>query len=230
MRHLRHGILALGFSLALSLPALADPGDGGMVYYSPGFQLINTEPLNSQIPGYQPVNSLFWGQGGGLVLAYHRFMLGAEFHSLFGQLTQNNTDSLRVEGAYGLLHLGYAVFASSRFQFFPYVGIGPGLVNLYGSDNLSSLLQVSQGSNQQVNQLQGASLLLDFGVAGNVILPMSPENTEDQRGPAIGLRLGYLVPVTSTAWQSNRLPVSGGPELMPGGFYLKLTAGFGSFQ
>ena len=230
MRHLRYGLLGMALSLALSLPALAEPGDGGLIYYAPGFELINTEALNTQIPGYAPVNSFFWGQGGGLVMSYHRFMLGAEFHSLFGQLSQNSTDSLRVEGSYGLIHLGYAVFASSRFQLFPYVGVGPGLMNVYGSDNLTSLLNVSQGSNQQINNMQGASILLDFGVAGNVVLPMSPENGEDQRGPALGLRLGYLLPVTQTAWQSNRLPVTGGPELAPGGFYLKLTAGFGSFQ
>lgn len=227
--------LISSFILALSLPApaaLAAAGDSGIIYYSPGIQFLNPAPLNSSLTpqGYKALDGFFWSQGGGLMLSYRRFMLGAEFHALSGQLTQSGSESLNMEASYGLFQLGYIAASSNRFQVYPYVGIGPGLATLHSSQPLNGLLNMSQGSNDRLQMAQGLSWLLDLGAGGNFIIPMSPDNAEDQRGLVLGLRLGYLLPLGGTSWQSNRLPVSGGPDLNPGGFYTRLSLGFGAAE
>lgn len=226
--------VALGALLLISglLPARAQSAEnGGMVYYTVGGNLLNPSALNTQLQpaGYQSFDSWSWGQGIGLYGVFKRVMVGLEYQSLFGQLVSQNQDYLRLDGSYATLDAGYMVIATPTFQVYPYIGIGRGLMNLRGSQTLNGPLGVSQGSNQNLNTVSAGSWLLDFGLGANLTLPMST-GSSDPRGPAASLRAGYLLPLGTTEWSSNQLPVSGGPALSPGGFYLRLMLGFGGLQ
>lgn len=226
-RMLMTGILA---GLLTSAPALAD--EGGLFYYSGGGNLLNLTPLNAVIQpqGYKGYDGWNWGQGVGVYGVVQRFLIGAEYQSLWGQLSASGQENLKLEGGYGLLQLGYVAVASSTFQFYPYIGIGPGSITLRSSKPLNGLLSISQGSNSNLLTATGNSLLVDLGLGANLTVPMSPGNTSDTRGPSVSLRAGYLFSITSTQWSSNELPVTGGPALNPGGFYARLMIGFGAYQ
>lgn len=222
---------ALIVGLSLSLPLNAQADDGGMVYYSVGGNLLNPKALNdlTATQAYNNFGSWTWGQGVGFYGVYHRFLFGLEYQSLFGQLSKGGQDSMRLDGNYGLLQLGYLVLGTSGFQVYPYLGIGPGFTNLRSSQPLNQLLSMSQGSNQSLTQVNGSSWLLDLGLGANLTIPMSPENPGDPRGLSLGLRAGYLLGLGNTQWSANELPVSGGPNMNPGGFYARLMIGFGSY-
>ena len=223
-------ILPLAVLLAGTAPASAD--DGGMLYYSVGGHLLDTSALNSQIQtaGYKGFDNWTWGQGAGFYGIFKRVLVGLEFQSLFGQLSQSAEESLRLDGSYGMLQLGYAAVATPRFQVYPYIGLGYGAMNLRSSQALNSLLAVSQGSNQNLNALTAGNWLLDLGLGTTLTLPMSPDNPGDARGPSAALRAGWLFALGQTQWSGNDLPVKGGPALSPGGFYLRLMIGFGGYQ
>lgn len=226
-RMLLTGILA---GLLTSAPAFAD--EGGLFYYSGGGNLLNPAPLNTLIQpqGYKAYDSWTWGQGLGVYGVVQRFLVGAEYQALWGQLSASGQESLKLEGGYGLFQLGYLAVASPTFQFYPYIGIGPGSITLRSSKPLNGLLSISQGSNNTMLTATANSLLLDLGLGANLIVPMSPGNTSDSRGPSVSLRAGYLFSITSSQWSSNELPVTGGPALNPGGFYARLMIGFGAYQ
>jgi hypothetical protein len=221
------GLMAL---CGLGLAQAAQAEEGGMVYYSAGGNLINPAPLNTLISaqGYKAYDSWNWGQGIGLYGIFQRFLVGAEYQSLFGQLSSSGQESLKLEGSYGLFQLGYVVAGASTFQIYPYVGIGPGFVTLRSSQALNGMLSMTQGSNANLLSASGMSWLLDLGVGANVTVPMSTGS--DARGPSVSLRAGYLLTLGGTQWSSNELPVTGGPALNPGGPYVRLMVGFGGYQ
>lgn len=228
-------ILTALLSMTLGGTALAQeatPGSGGMIYYAPGGNLLTPAPLNTAIQGsgYAPYGGLFAAQGGGILLAAQRVLIGGEYQGLFGQMSTSGQESLRLDGGYGLLHLGYLAWSSPTFQFYPVIGVGYGGATLRGSQTLNNLLSLSQGSNTDLRTVHSQSWLLDLGLGAQVTLPMSPDNAEDQRGPVIGLRGGWLLPLGSVQWSANELPVQGGPALTAGGPYLRLILGFGAFQ
>ncbi|MEZ0368173.1 MAG: hypothetical protein ACAI44_03690, partial [Candidatus Sericytochromatia bacterium] len=175
-------------------------------------------------------DSWTWGQGLGMYAVFQRFLIGVEYQTMWGQLSRSGQESLRVDGAYGLLQAGYLAVSTPAFQVYPYLGIGRGGIGLRSSQSLNSLLSVSQGSNQNLNSLNASGWLLDLGLGANFTVPMSPENGSDARGPSASLRAGYLLPLGNPEWTANELPVSGGPALNPGGLYVRLMLGFGGLQ
>jgi len=229
------GFVTLCTSAALlcTLPAPVQAADSGLIfYYSGGGNFLQTEPLHQilQTEGFADLNSAFWGQGFGAYGVVERVILGGEYQSLWGQTTRSEQELLNLSAHYTIFHLGYALVSTPQFQVYPYIGAGWGQMQLSSSQNLNSLLGMSQGSNPYLGQAQSHSWLLDLGLGLNGTFPMGPANAQDQRGPALGLRAGYLLPLNAASWSSHELPVSGGPNLHPGGFYLRLTAGFGAYQ
>lgn len=142
---LRRGLGASAFALALCAlqpvnPAQAEPGDGGLIYLSSGVRFVDTAPLTASVPAGQSLpgtpGGVFWDNGFGVLATVNRFLVGAEYHSLWGQLQQSEGRALRMDGNYGLLHLGYLAVATPRAQVFPYLGIGPGRVGLSSTESL----------------------------------------------------------------------------------------------
>lgn len=224
-------VMTLALALTgLAAPALAD--DGGMVYYSVGGNLLNQSVLNTAIAAdsYAGFDGWTWGQGAGLYGVFRRFLVGGELQSFWGQLRTGGSESMRIDGGYGLFQFGYVAVANPSFQLYPYLGIGWGGMSLHASQKLNTLLSVSQGSNDQIRVLNGGNLLLDLGLGINYTVPMSPENGGDARGPSLGLRAGWLFAPGQTTWTSNELPVTGGPNAGPGGFYVRAMLGFGGYQ
>lgn len=205
--------------------------DGGMIFYSVGGNLLNPSALNTAIQsaGYKGFDSWTWGQGVGLYGVFKRVVVGLEYQSLFGQIITQNQEAMKLDGSYLLLNAGYMAIATPVFQLYPYIGIGRGAMNVRSSQSLNTLLSVSQGSNQNLDFLSAGSWLLDLGVGANLVLPMTSGGS-DSRGPAAALKAGYLLSLGNSDWSSNQLPVSGGPALSPGGFYVRLQVGFGGIQ
>lgn len=229
--HLSAALLTTFILLAgFGAPARAAE-DGGMIFYSLGGNLVNPSPLNTAIQsaGYKGFDSWTWGQGVGLYGVFKRVLVGLEYQSLFGQIITQSQDSMKLDGSYLMLNAGYMAIATPVFQLYPYLGIGRGAMNVRSSQNLNSLLSLSQGSNQNLDFVSAGSWLLDLGVGANVVLPMTPGGS-DSRGPAASLKAGYMFALGNTDWSANQLPVSGGPALNPGGFYLRLQLGFGGIQ
>lgn len=230
LSHLTSSLAAL---LVLAFcPSAPAAEDGGLLFYSGGGNLLSPAALNPLIQptGYKALDSWSWGQGIGMYGVFKRVMIGLEYQSLFGQLTRNGQEAMKLDGSYSLLQAGYMVVATPAFQVYPYLGIGRGSMNLRSSQALNSLLSVSQGSNQNLNSLTAGNWLLDLGLGANLILPMTPGNTSDARGPALALRAGYLLPLGNSEWSANELPVTGGPLMSPGGLYFRLMLGFGGLQ
>lgn len=227
------------FSAMLSLgsqPAQADSGDGGLIYWSSGARFLDVAPLAQSVAEGQSLpgtpGGVFWDNGLGVMATVSRFMVGLEYHSLWGQLQQSQNQSLRIDGNYGLLHLGYMAVATPRAQIFPYLGIGPGRIGLNSSTSLNTLMGLSQGDRQDLYAAEGLSWLLDIGAGANFVFPLSTGGSSgDLRGSALGLRAGYLFSLGETQWGANRLPAQGGPTgLNVGGWYINATMGFGGFR
>lgn len=224
--------LSLGLNLNCHQSVRAEPGSGGMIYYNLGTQWLNTQSLNQSLTssGYAKSNPLFISQGGGFSGMYQNYLVGLEYQSLFGQTVSKGQESLGISAHYGLLQLGYLLIATPRFQFYPYLGTGLGQLQIYSTESLSNVLNVSQGSSPHLGRIQGQTWLLDFGLGAHVILPMSPNNTKDARGPALGFRMGYLWQPLQAVWQHNELPMQGPQNLSTDGFYLRLQLGFGGYK
>lgn len=220
------GLLATLFSA----PATAKDS-GILFYYSGGGNFLNTAPLNTALEGvgFESLNGAFWGQGVGAYGVYERVLFGGEYQSLWGQTTLAEPEAIHLAGQYSLFHLGYMLAATPELQFYPYIGLGWGGVQLSSSQNLGSVLSMSQGSTPHLGQAISHSWLMDVGLGLNGIAPLG-RGAEDSRGPALGLRAGYLFPLGAADWYSQQLPVQGGPNLHPGGFYLRLMLGFGAYQ
>lgn len=235
-RGLGLGALALGLWAGSGMSAQAEPGDGGLVYLSTGARFIDTAPLSASVPAGQSLpgtpGGVFWDNGFGVLATVNRFLVGAEYHSLWGQLQQSEGRALRMDGNYGLLHLGYLAVATPRLQVFPYLGIGPGRVGLSSTESLSTLVGLTQGERQDIYTAEGLSWLLDVGAGANVVFPLSAQaNATDLRGSSLGLRAGYLFALGNTQWGSHQLPAQGGPSgLNVGGWYIQATLGFGGFR
>lgn len=207
-------------------------GGGGIFYYSVNLQGLNPESLNQSLSaaGYPELGDLYWGQGGGFAGMFQKYLLGVEYQSLFGQTLKKDQEALSLEGDYALLHLGYLLVATPALQVYPYLGTGLGRLKLHSTESLSSLLSVSQGSTPHIGQSEGLSWLLDLGLGAHFILPMSPQNQGDARGPALTVRTGYLWQPLGTVWQHNRLPMQGPQDLHSDGFYFRLGLGFGGYR
>lgn len=220
--------------LAASLSLLAQPTEakdsGILFYYSGGGNFIDTAPLNTSLDsGFKDLNGAFWGQGVGAYGIYERVLFGGEYQSLWGQTTLAETESLHLSAQYTLFHLGYILAGSPQFQVYPYLGLGWGNMQLSSSQDLGELLNMSLGSSPHLGQVSSHNWLLDLGLGLNATLPLS-QGAEDSRGPSLGLRAGYLLPLGTADWYSQHLPVQGGSNLHPGGFYLRLMLGFGAYQ
>jgi len=239
-KKVKHGVL-FGLSCLISgytlnfnalQNAQANEHSGGIIYYNLGTQWLNTNSLNQNLKSnaYSQSESLFWGQGGGINGIYNNFLVGLEHQSLFGQTTTKEQESLGISANYSLFQLGYLVLASSRFQLYPYIGIGSGQIQLYSTESLDKILPVSQGSTPHLGRIQSQSWLFDFGLGSNFIVPMSPTNKSDSRGLALGLKAGYLWQPFASSWEHNQLPMQGPEKLNLEGFYLKLQMGFGGYK
>ncbi len=227
-------LLAIGISFtAFTCPTLAK-GDGGLIYLSSGARFMDVAPLTQAVTSGNTLpgtpSGLFWDNGVGALATVNQFLVGFEYHSLWGQLLQDNTRAFNIDGNYALLHLGYAAVATPQAQIYPYIGIGPGRIGLRSTGSLHDSLNIRQGEREDIYRAEGLSWVMDFGVGANYIFPLS-RGGNDQRGSALGLRAGYLWSVNATQWGVNQLPAQGGPAgLSVGGWYLNATLGFGGFR
>lgn len=222
---------ALCFSFSVQ-PCQAEEHGGGLIYYDLGSQWLDTSGLNQSLSqdGYSDLGSVYFSQGGGVHAIFRNFLVGLEYQSLLGQVSQSSQESLKLSAHYFLLDAGYVVLGTPAFQLYSYVGTGLGQVQLNSSRSLSEVLDLSQGSNPYLGQISSQDWLVDLGLGANVILPMSPNNASDARGPALSLRAGYLWQPLASQWQAQELPVTGDPGISSGGFYLRLALGFGGYR
>lgn len=222
------------FALAMCAPG-AEPVDAqwfkGAGYVSGGITGTATSELDEQLAaqGYPNFGRRAVAISvGAYATVANRLILGGEWTGLIKGEQEHEGRTMWLGGGYGTLGVGYAVDVSSRVRVYPRLGVGAGGLGLSfeSAEETVGFDEVLTDPDTEADLTRGfqPSLTRGYGVmdlgAGAEFLP-----ARNGRGMLIGLRLGYVIAPSSTRWELNKRPVSGGPSASMAGPYIRLLIG-----
>lgn len=183
--------------------------------------------LNSQLKqaGFVPLSGVFVARGAGFYTIFPKARLATlfNFSSYSGTRTEGNSSSW-VRGSTAGTSLGLVIRNTDRVQLIPYAGV---VYSWFGT-RLSKLVPgnttVSGYLNGPANQQHLAlnQFLVNLGL--HLVKPSLGRGALAQK-LLVGVRAGYLTPLTSPSWTTNSTPLGGGPSANAGGLYAHLIFG-----
>jgi opacity protein-like surface antigen len=200
---------------------------GGRGFFMIGAQWLDLDELNGRLvdAGYDEVDETFVTLGGGGYLIRNSFLIGGEGHGALSTSgsTTGNQFRTTVGGGYGMLNVGYAVFAEGGTLVYPMVGLGGGglLVNIE-ERSTPDFDDVLDDPRRGVN-LTNSQLLASVGLGIDHVF-----GGFGRGGLGVGLRAGWLFAPVEGDWAFGRSDVAGGPDAGFTGPFVRLSIGGGS--
>jgi hypothetical protein len=165
-------------------------------------------------------------------------LIGAEGYAAIGDRVTSGTDrQVRAIGGGGFVELGYALVDRPHARLFPLLGLGGVGVMLdlqdpYGlgigpnvNDPQFVDVMVNPGRRAQVS---AGGLALLFGGGAEVIVGrrMTAARRRDA-GLLLGVRAGYTYTTVRSDWMLYHQQITGGPDAVGGGWFVRFTVGAG---
>ena len=239
LRPAARGVLALIVTLiaqrsahAQNVGAGSQPSFGALML-STGMAMMSVDALNARMTSSQFAglsnDAVSYGVSGRF--AYSRALIGAEFNrSAYGEEGLNNGRTDDLSSVQGAITVGYAVLSTTHLSIFPEVGAGLGMVNVVLRDRNGVQSAAVEPSFDEIAQTPGPestlsakALLYSFGGGADYLI--APRGA--RKGVVFGLRAGVLASPNRAIWTRGGQSVSAGPDVGPGGRYLRLMVGLG---
>lgn len=193
-------------------------------FFAIGANATDLGPLNTRLSGagYPSFPSeLFAIGGGGYGVVGGRLLLGGEGYGLIAPSRGFQGRSVSVGGGYGLFTVGYRLRPASQLVVYPQVGVGGGGLSVeIGSVGADQFDDVLDDPNREAT-LEKGSVLVSLGAG----LEYRFATADDPGGIHLGLRAGYLLSPYNTDWTLGENQLSGGPDAMLSGPYVRLLLG-----
>lgn len=197
---------------------------GGVGFFTPGIHFTNTSGLNKSlsdygIPGFSGTAYSFGGAGGGIM---NNFYIGGEGHGMDFVPGKNNKYNTELSSGYGLLNVGYIIYAKKSFVLYPILGIGSGGNTLKiqsvtePNDDFEEILSSNNTT------LKSSYFMINAAINGDFFIG------KGRSGLAIGWSLGYFFSLPKSHWEHQNNPVNNIETFQTDGFYFRIKIGGGS--
>jgi hypothetical protein len=208
--------------------AISEALYGGAAFFMGGGIFTNQKPINDAFAarGYPQVSSSLVTLGSGGYFRINRLLLGGEGYWTVKRSSSSPTFDTSVSGGMGFLDVGYIVGRWGNLALFPMLALGGGGITY-------TVVPKGSGSFDQVldTPTRGASLTTG-GFIGQLMIGTdylfnSSTKPDEVRGPLLGVRIGYALPLTHGGWSLFGSNVDGGPSVSLGGPFVRLVFGGG---
>ena len=164
-----------------------------------------------------------------------RFIIGGEGNAYTGQsVSSSGGREVRAVGGGAFFNLGYALLERPKVRAYPFVGVG-GLMTTFRVDQASGTGLGPQNNSPGFGQvlqspgrrsvMSAGGLGLEFG-AGVDFVPFMRHTSKGMYGLLLGVRAGYqYVPVRSDWKLYNEVTLTGGPDNIANGFFVRFSIG-----
>lgn len=230
-------VLAVWFSFTTTFAqdTLAFPEDdgpkkvsGGLGYALGNFGMKDVDALNSFIGQGIALRGNNFAMGGGGAVMVRSVMLGGEGASYFKQKASLSDQDLTYEAGWGRFYMGYVLLGKKGILLYPKVGIGgyKESITLHHHTAPASMDSVFLGTYTGTTVVK-KGVLMSFGL-GFDWMPGFDEAAGS--GIVLGVDAGYHLALSEKGWQAYKSTLSGGPSIVPTGFYASLRIGFGGWN
>lgn len=189
---------------------------------APGLSDLNTQLKQA---GFLPLSGVQFSRGAGFYTIFPKARLATMFNfvSYSGTNTESNRSSW-VRGSTAGTSLGLVIRNNDRLQLIPNAGV---VYSWFGT----RVSKLASGSSAVDGYLNGPAdqlyigkeqFLLNFGI--HIAKPGLARRGLAQK-LLVGVRAGYLTPLTQSKWKTNYSTLNGGPTTNPGGAYVHLIIG-----
>ncbi|MEO8562164.1 MAG: hypothetical protein ABI601_08830 [bacterium] len=203
------------------------------VLLTTGMTTMSVDPLNARMTSNQFAglsnDAVSYGASG--YFSYGRALLGAELHRIaYGEEGLNNgrTDDLR--SMQGMLDVGYAVVSTRSLSVFPLLGVGLGRVDVALRDRNGTRSALAEPSFDEIARTPGPESVLSakvllYSIGGGADYLVTPRGASV--GIVLGVRAGVQTSPNRAVWTRDGQSVAAGPDVGPGGRYVRITVGIG---
>lgn len=242
MRFLRFRILALAVAMwaGLTGTAWAAFGDGrsprgGKGYFTIGWTQLDVDPLNDALAprGYTRFSGNALSLGGAGHTQFGRFVLGGQGQGSLVRSRQANLPSgpfrTRLRSGAGFVDLGAIALQTRRFTLTPLVGLGGGATVLQAIDLGTNSFDAATDDPRLSSELVRGAFLIDLGAMADVFIPRFESETR-RGGFVLGMRAGYVLAPAESDWKFDNRSLSGGPDGVLTGPYVRFLIGGGGWR
>jgi len=204
---------------------------GGMGYFMMGIGSLDIGDLNTRLEtaGFSTFSEKFVSFGGGGHSINGNLIMGGEGHGMsVGEVSEGDyTTSLGA--GYGFFDIGYAIYSTDALYVYPMLGIGGGgmSIRIVEKGTSPSFNDVLENPKRGVEVSTGG-FLLNLSLGTDYVFAMEKDET-GRGGLAIGLRVGYIFTPRKGDWAMDETKLSGSPETVITGPYVRIVLGGGGF-
>jgi hypothetical protein len=169
--------------------------------------------------------------GGSGYFSYGRALLGAELHRVaYGEegLKNGRTDDL--SAIQGMLDVGFAVVSTKSLSVYPQLGVGLGRVSVTLRERNGSAPGWVEPTFDEIAATPGAESVIDakvllYSIGAGADYLVAPRGSS--KGVVLGVRAGFQTSPNRALWTHGGESVPAGPDVGPGGRFLRVTVGIG---
>jgi len=203
-------------------------------YLMLGASLIDLEALKASLDneGYSTFEHLFISLGGGGYQIINGVLVGGEGHGLTGRRETTPSSGkykTSLSGGYGLLNVGYLVYAIEGLNVYPFLGLGGGVLRLRIVERGAPVFEEVLKDPQRSVELSTGGLLVSVGVGADYLVSLMGYGREPG-GFVFGLRIGYRFAPMRGDWKMDGMDVPGGPGTGLTGPYVHFMLGGGGIS
>ncbi len=193
---------------------------GGM--YTPDITALNQYLETASLP----VQSLpYYTLGLVYQIVSESFISDLEFHWSLNQGRDNGTYQVAYRSNIQLFNVGYLLVNAPFLHLYPLVGVGRGAVSLESSQIATPTFTQVLTNGISSFRLDNSGLILNLSLSLDFLIPAGKASSEAVKNLVLGIRGGYLFDFSDEKWDSGGIEVSGGPQKMLSGAYLRLLLG-----
>jgi hypothetical protein len=205
----------------------------GVLALTTGMATMSVDALNARMVPAQYASlsndAVSYGVSG--YFAYARALLGAEVHrSAYGEEGLNNGRTDDMSAMQGALNVGYALVSTRSLTVFPQLGVGLGRVNVTLRQRNGSPPAWVEPSFDEVAASPGTESVLEakvllYSIGAGADYLVTPRGSA--KGVVLGVRAGVQTSPNRAVWTRGGESVSAGPDVGPGGRYVRVIVGLG---
>jgi len=204
-----------------------------VVAASTGMAMMSVDALNARMTSAQfaGLSNDAVSYGGSAYFAYGRALLGAEMQrSAYGQEGLNNGRTDDLSSVQGAITVGYALVSTRSLTLFPQLGVGLGKMNVSMRDAGGSRSTVTEPTFDEIAQAPGSESTVSaknllYTIGGGADYLVAPRGAS--KGVVLGVRAGVQTSPNRAVWTRGGQNVAGGPDVGPGGPFLRVLVGVG---
>lgn len=193
----------------------------GRLRFVMGHHWLDLTKLNERLTGagLGSFDEGFGSIGGRLLGGGGRLLTGVEGHLLFGAAPPDGARTSPLAGALGQVDVGYLVHSSERFDLWPMLGLGCGIVGFDVRREGQPAFDDVVTDPGQGSRLESSGFLADMSLAMEYRFGKG-------KGLVVGLGVGYTHAMGGWDWRVNGAQdVTSGPEATVEGVHIDVSLG-----